>query len=83
MVVSVLGVLPSDKVGAYSLFHGISHRYGRGATLITSTRSFKQWPEIFNNDSTLPSALLDRLLHHAESIVIEGRSYRMRDQIDA
>jgi hypothetical protein len=44
---------------------------------------FKQWPEIFNNDSTLTSALLDRLLHHAESVVIDGRSYRMRDQTDA
>ncbi|MDP2430614.1 MAG: ATP-binding protein, partial [Pseudomonadota bacterium] len=37
----------------------------------------------FNNDSTLTSALLDRLLHHAESVVIEGHSYRMRDQAGA
>ena len=38
-----------------------------------------QWPQIFNIDSTLTSALLDRLLHRAESVDIEGRSYRMRD----
>ena len=83
LVVDELGYLPIDKFGADALFQVISQRYERGSTLITSNRSFKQWPEIFNNDSTLTSALLDRLLHHAESIVIEGRSYRMRDQIDA
>ena len=60
----------------------ISQRYERGSTLITSNRAFKHWPEIFNNDSTLTSALLDRLLHHAETVVIEGKSFRMKDQID-
>ena len=42
----------------------------------------KHWPKIFNNDSTLTSAVLDRLLHHAETVIIEGKSYRMKDQID-
>lgn len=51
--------------------------------MITSNRAFKQWPEIFNNDSTLTSAILDRLLHHAETCVIEGKSYRMNDQLEA
>jgi len=45
-------------------------------------RAFKTWPQIFHNDSTLTSALLDRLLHHAETVVIEGRSYRMREQTE-
>ena len=49
----------------------------------TSNRAYKHWPEIFNNDSTLTSALLDRLLHHADTLVIEGRSYRLRDQSEA
>jgi len=44
---------------------------------------YKKWPEIFNNDSTLTSALLDRLLHHSETVVIEGKSYRMKDQIES
>jgi hypothetical protein len=78
-----LGYLPIDKFGADGLFQVISQRYERGSTVITTNRAFKQWPEIFNNDSTLTSALLDRLLHHAESVVIDGRSYRMRDQTDA
>lgn len=83
LVIDELGYLPIDKFGADALFQVISHRYERGSTLITTNRAFKQWPEIFNNDSTLTSALLDRLLHHAESVVIEGRSYRMREQTDA
>jgi DNA replication protein DnaC len=51
--------------------------------IITSNRVFKQWAEIFNNDATLTSALLDRLLHHAQTVLIEGKSYRMKDQIDS
>ena len=82
LVVDELGYLPIDKFGADGLFQVISQRYERGSTVITSNRAFKHWPEIFNNDSTLTSALLDRLLHHAESLVIEGPSYRMREQVD-
>jgi DNA replication protein DnaC len=82
LVVAELGYLPIDKFGADALFQVISQRYERGSTVITTNRAFKQWPEVFNNDSTLTSALLDRLLHHAESVVIEARSYRMRDHIE-
>ena len=82
LVVDELGYPPIDKFGADALFQVISQRYERGSTVITTNRAFKQWPEVFNNDSTLTSALLDRLLHHAESVVIEARSYRMRDHIE-
>ena len=77
-----LGYLPIDKVGADLLFQIISQRYERGSLIITSNRVFQKWPEIFNNDATLTSALLDRLLHHAETILIQGNSYRMKDQIE-
>lgn len=82
LVVDELGYLPIDKHGADLLFQVISERYERGALILTTNRAYKHWPEIFNNDSTLTSALLDRLLHHAETVVIEGKSYRMKDQID-
>jgi DNA replication protein DnaC len=78
-----LGYLPIDKRGADLLFQVISGRYERGAIVITSNRAYKHWPEIFNNDSTLTSALLDRLLHHAETVLIEGKSHRMKDNIEA
>lgn len=78
-----LGFLPIDKAGADLLFQVISLRYEQGALVITSNRAYKDWPEIFNNDSTLTSAILDRLLHHAETVLIEGKSYRMKDQIES
>lgn len=82
LIVDELGYLPIDKHGADLLFQVISGRYERGALIITSNRAYKHWPEIFNNDTTLTSALLDRLLHHAETVLIEGKSFRMKDQID-
>jgi len=80
LIIDELGYLPIDKHGADLLFQIISQRYERGPIVITSNRAYKSWPEIFNNDSTLTSALLDRLLHHAETIVIEGKSFRMKEQ---
>jgi DNA replication protein DnaC len=82
LILDELGYLPIDKFGADLLFQIISHRYERGSMIITSNRAYKSWPEIFNNDSTLTSAILDRLLHHAETVVIEGKSFRMKDRID-
>ena len=82
LVVDELGYLPIDKHGADLLFQVISERYERGAIVITTNRAYKHWPEIFNDDCTLTSALLDRLLHHAETVVIEGKSFRMKDQIE-
>ena len=78
LVMDELGYLPIDKNGADLLFQIISERYERGSIVITTNLVFKDWPQIFNNDSTLTSALLDRLLHHTEAVVIEGDSYRMR-----
>ena len=83
LIVDEIGYLPIDKHGADLLFQVISERYERGAMILTTNRTYKHWPAIFNNDSTLTSALLDRLLHHAETVIIEGKSYRMKDQIEA
>lgn len=82
LILDELGYLPIDKQGADLLFQVISARYERGSILLTTNRPFKQWAGIFNNDTTLASAVLDRLLHHAQTIVIEGASYRMKDQIN-
>jgi DNA replication protein DnaC len=82
LIVDELGYLPIDKTGADMLFQIISSRYEQGSLIITTNRAYKHWPEIFNNDATLTSALLDRLLHHTETVVIEGKSYRMKDVIE-
>jgi DNA replication protein DnaC len=82
LCIDELGYLPIDKTGADLLFQIISKRYENGSVIITSNRAFKDWPKIFNNDATLTSALLDRFLHHADTVIIEGKSYRMKDVVD-
>ncbi len=82
LLVDELGYLPIDKVGADLLFQVFSQRYETGSTIVTTNQAYKNWTEVFNNDATLTSAVLDRLLHHAETVIIEGKSYRMKDQIE-
>lgn len=82
LVMDELGYLPIDKHGANLLFQILSSRYERGSIILTTNKVYKNWPSIFDNDSTLTSAILDRVLHHAETVVIEGRSYRTKDRIE-
>lgn len=79
LILDELGYLPIDKTGGDMLFQIISQRYGLSSTIITSNKAYKKWPEIFNNDSTLTSAILDRLLHHSRTIPIQGKSFRMKN----
>jgi len=83
LILDELGDLPIDKTGADLLFQVIALRYEQGAIIRTSNRALKEWPTIFNHDSTLTSAVLDRLLHHAETVSIEGKRCRMKDQIES
>jgi DNA replication protein DnaC len=81
-------VLVMDEVGytrlrpeqAHQLFELVAARYERGAMIITSNLSFAEWGGLLG-DEVLATALLDRLLHHAELISINGRSYRMRERM--
>jgi DNA replication protein DnaC len=82
LVIDEVGYLPIDKAGADLLFQVFSQRYERGSLVITSNQPYKHWAKIFNNDATITSAVLDRLLHHAETIVIEGSSFRMKDHLE-
>jgi DNA replication protein DnaC len=82
VLVDELGYLPIDKAGADLLFQVFSQRYETGSTIVTTNQLYKHWARVFNNDATLTSAVLDRLLHHAETVTIEGKSYRMKDQIE-
>ena len=82
LVLDEVGYLPIDQHGADLLFQVISQRYERGSIVLTTNKPFKQWASIFNNDSTIASAVLDRLLHHAETVVIEAKSFRMKDRVE-
>lgn len=77
-----LSYLALDKTAADLLFQIISRRYERGSTIITTNLTYKKWTEMLNNDATLTSALLDRLLHHADTVRITGKSYRTREEIE-
>lgn len=77
LLIDELGYLPIDRYGADLLFQVVSARYERGSIILTTNRPFKNWPAIFSDDAVLTSAVLDRLLHHHELVVIEGPSYRM------
>jgi len=77
LVIDELGYLPVDKQGCDLFFQVISNRYEIGSVIITTNRPFREWGQIFNGDSTLAGAIIDRLVHHSEIIKIEGDSYRV------
>lgn len=81
LILDEVGYLPLDKAGADLLFQIISQRYERGSIVVTTNKAYKHWPTIFNNDAGITSAILDRLLHRAHTIVVEGKSYRMKDRL--
>ena len=82
LILDELGYIPIDKHGADLLFQVVSQRYERGSMILTSNKAYKDWAGIFNNDNTVTSAILDRLLHHAQTITITGTSYRMGKRIE-
>lgn len=77
LIIDEVGYLPLDKSGANLFFQLVNARYEKGAMILTSNRSFQEWGEIFG-DNVVAAALLDRLLHHAVVIQIEGNSYRLK-----
>ena len=80
LLLDELGYLPIDKRGADLLFQVVAARYECGSIVISTHRAFRDWGAIFDVDNTLATAMIDRLMHHGEAIVIRGDSYRMKDK---
>jgi DNA replication protein DnaC len=80
LLLDELGYLPIDKRGADLMFQVVAARYESGSIVITTNRSFRDWGKTFDVDNTLASAMIDRLMHHGEAIVIQGDSYRTGNQ---
>lgn len=80
LLLDELGYLPIDKRGADLLFQVVAARYETGSIVLTTNRAFREWGALFDVDNTLATALIDRLMHHGEAIVIRGDSYRMKDK---
>ena len=77
LIVDEIGYLPVIPGGGNLFFQLVNARYERGAMILTSNRGFAEWGEVFG-DPVVATALLDRLLHHAVVVQIEGSSYRLR-----
>ena len=81
LVVDEIGYLPVTPGGGNLFFQLVNARYEKVAMILTSNRGFDEWGEVFG-DPVVATALLDRLLHHAVVVQIEGSSYRMRQHAD-
>lgn len=81
LIVDEIGYLPVTTGGANLFFQLVNARYEKGAMILTSNRGFAEWAEVFG-DPVVATALLDRLLHHAVVVQIEGASYRLRHHAD-
>jgi DNA replication protein DnaC len=79
LLLDELGYLPIDKRGADLLFQIVTARYEFGSIVITTNRPFRDWGRIFDVDNTLATAMIDRLMHHGDAILIQGTSFRLKD----
>jgi DNA replication protein DnaC len=82
LLLDELGYLPIDKRGADLMFQVVAARYESGSIVITTNRPFRDWGKIFDVDNTLATAMIDRLMHHGEALVIQGDSYRTKNGDD-
>ena len=78
LIVDEIGYLPVGSSWGNLFFQLVNACYEKTAMILTSNRGFAEWGEIFG-DAVVATALLDRLLHHAVVIQIEGSSYRLRE----
>ena len=78
LCIDEVGYLSYDSRNADLLFRVISMRYEHKSVVLTTNLAFKEWPSIFPG-AACTTALIDRVVHHADVIAIEGKSYRLRE----
>lgn len=79
LVIDELGYLPFEKQTASLFFQLVTRRYERGSMLITTNQMVTQWGHVFG-DEMIAAAVLDRLLHHSHTLLIQGDSYRLKQK---
>jgi DNA replication protein DnaC len=82
LIVDEVGYIPFDPQAANLMFMLVSRRYERASLIVTSNKPFSGWGEIFG-DAVAVSAMVDRLVHHAEIISLKGDSYRLKHRKEA
>jgi DNA replication protein DnaC len=78
LYVDEVGYLSYSNRHADLLFELVSRRYEKKSTIITTNKAFSGWNEVFPNAACVVS-LIDRLVHHAEILEIQGESYRVKE----
>ena len=79
LIIDELGYLPFERRSAHLFFQLVARRYERGSLLITTNQLVTQWGTVFGDD-VLAAAILDRLLHHSHTLMIQGESFRLRQK---
>jgi DNA replication protein DnaC len=75
LILDDLGLRPLDHDEPMDLYEVIRQRYERGSIAVTSNRAMEEWTSLFT-DALMAQSALDRLMHHAHVLVMEGKSYR-------
>jgi len=78
LVVDELGYLSYDNRHADLLYEVVSRRYLKKPTLVTTNKPFAEWNEVFPSATSVVT-LVDRLVHRAEVVAIQGESYRLKE----
>ena len=79
LILDEFGYQSLDRQEANLLFRVVNYRYQRGSIALTTNKGITSWPEVLAGDEVLAGAILDRLLHSATVLNIQGRSYRLQD----
>jgi DNA replication protein DnaC len=77
IVIDEVGYIPFDPQAANLMFELVSARYEKASMIVTSNKPFSKWGEIFGDDA-VATAMIDRLIHHADILSLKGDSYRLK-----
>jgi len=79
VVIDEVGYIPFEAEAANLFFQLIAARYERASRIMSSSKPFSRWGEVFV-DPVVAAAMIDRLVHHADVINLKGDSYRLKDR---
>ncbi|WP_176480437.1 ATP-binding protein, partial [Mycobacterium avium] len=77
VVIDEVGYIPFDTEAANLFFQLVSTRYEKSSIILTSNLPFSRWGQVFG-EATIASAMIDRIVHHADVIALKGASYRIK-----
>jgi DNA replication protein DnaC len=77
VIVDEVGYIPFEQDAANLFFQLVSSRYEHASLILTSNLPFARWGDVFG-DQVVASAMIDRIVHHAEVVTLKGSSYRLK-----